>query len=95
LDKSILKAGRNVIAILATPIPKQHDWDNVNTDAGLIQLVTSAEPWKRKLFNGLAQVIVQTTNEPGEIVLTATSPKLGSSTLRFRTEKVSDEKLIY
>ena len=87
LDKSILKPGRNVIAILATPIPKQHDWDNVNTDPGLIQLVKSAEPWKRKLFNGLAQVIVQTTNEPGEIVLTATSPKLGSSTLRFGREK--------
>jgi beta-galactosidase len=61
LDKSILKPGKNLIAILATPIPKKFDWENVNTDPGLIQIVTVAQPWKRKLFNGLAQVIVQAT----------------------------------
>jgi beta-galactosidase len=88
LDKNILKPGKNLIAILATPIGKKYDWDNVNTDPGLIQIVTPAQPWKRKLFNGLAQVIVQTTKEPGEIILTATSPGLQPATIKLQSNKV-------
>ncbi|HWI89961.1 MAG TPA: beta-galactosidase GalA [Flavisolibacter sp.] len=88
IDKSILKAGKNLIAILATPIPKKYDWENVNTDPGLIQIVTAAQPWKRKLFNGLAQVIVQTTKEAGKIVLTATSPGLQPTTIKLQSNKV-------
>lgn len=79
LDKKMLQAGKNSIAIVATPIPRQHDWENVNIDPGLIQLVTPAEPWKRKLFNGLAQVIVQRTKESGHIVLTVTASRLQSA----------------
>jgi beta-galactosidase len=30
-----------------------------------------APVWQRRLFNGLAQIIVQSTKEPGEIKLTA------------------------
>jgi beta-galactosidase len=89
LDKNILKAGKNVIAILATPIPKKHDWESVNTDPGLIQIVTAAQPWKRKLFNGLAQVIVQTTKEAGEIVLTATSSGLQPTSIKLQSGKVT------
>ena len=37
----------------------------------------------RSLFRGLAQVIIQTTATPGEIVLTATSPGLQSAELRI------------
>jgi beta-galactosidase len=37
---------------------------------------TSAPPARRSLFNGLAQVIVQSTREPGEIRLTAKSDGL-------------------
>ena len=34
---------------------------------------------QRSVFNGLAQVIVQSTNQPGSITLTATSPGLAST----------------
>ncbi|HEY1114653.1 MAG TPA: glycoside hydrolase family 2 TIM barrel-domain containing protein, partial [Chitinophagaceae bacterium] len=84
LDKSMLRAGENDIVIVATPIPKKYEWDNVNTDPGVIQLLTPAEPWKRKLFNGLAQVIVQATGEAGEIILTAESPQLQSATIKLK-----------
>lgn len=87
LDANWLKAGRNTIAILATPVGKEHDWDKVNTDPGVIQLFTPPAPWKRKLFNGLAQVIVQTTHEAGEIVLAASSPNLTAATLRLTVDQ--------
>jgi beta-galactosidase len=86
LNKTMLQAGKNSITIVATPILKQHDWDNVNTDPGVIQLVTAAQPWKRKLFNGLAQIIVQTTKEAGEITINATSPNLKTTVLRLNSK---------
>ncbi len=86
LDRKMLQAGKNIITIVATPIPKQHDWDNVNTDPGVIQLFTAAQPWKRTLFNGLAQIIVQTTKEAGEITITATSPNLKTTVLRLNSK---------
>ena len=47
---------------------------------------TTVVDWKRSLFNGLAQVIVQSTREPGEITLTASSPGLSSSVLKLNTQ---------
>ncbi|MCF0177893.1 MAG: DUF4982 domain-containing protein [Bacteroidales bacterium] len=41
---------------------------------------------QRHAFNGLCQVILQTTNEAGEIVLTATSDGLKSSTLKIQSK---------
>lgn len=84
LDKNILKPGKNLVSIIATPIPKINDWDFVNSDPGLIQLVKPAPSWQRKLFNGLAQVIVQTTKESGEIKLVATSPGLESGMIHLK-----------
>lgn len=85
IDPAILQPGKNTISILATPVPKKYDWENVNTDPGVIQLFTPAETWHRKLFNGLAQVLVQTTKEAGEIKLTATSPTLATGSIQLRS----------
>lgn len=41
--------------------------------------------WKRSLFNGLAQVIVQSTGAPGEITLKASSPGLAEGQIQVRT----------
>lgn len=46
LDHSILKPGQNQVDIIATPIPKKYDWDNVNTNPGLIQIFTPRQPGK-------------------------------------------------
>jgi len=83
LDASILHKGINIIAIAATPIIKKFSWSNINTNPGLIQILTPAPLYKRKLFNGLAQVIVQSTGEPGEIILTATGKDLKSFALKI------------
>ncbi|SDT03627.1 beta-galactosidase [Mucilaginibacter mallensis] len=83
LDASLLHPGSNTIAIVATPLLKANIWADVNTDPGLIQLVYPALPYKRKLFNGYAQVIVQSTGQPGTIILKAASPGLKEHTIEI------------
>jgi beta-galactosidase len=73
LNSNDLHIGVNNIAIVATPLLKKYEWDKVNQDPGLIQMIFPAAPWKRKLFNGLAQVIVQSTGAKGKIELSATT----------------------
>ena len=76
LDVSKLKTGKNEIAIVATPYTVAHSWDSPNTDPGVVQVIIPAKNYKRSLFSGFAQVIVQTTKEAGEIKLTAKSEGL-------------------
>ena len=83
LDHSLIHAGFNTIAIIATPLTKKHSWDPLNTNPGLVQLTYPASAWKRKLFSGLAQVIIQSTGEAGQITLIATSPDLKKSELKI------------
>ncbi len=79
-----LKAGKNTIHIVSTPLPKKYDWDVVNTDPGVVQMFKPATSWKRKLFNGLAQVILQATAEPGEIRIHAKSSGVKTATLKLQ-----------
>jgi len=50
-------------------------------------LIYPADSWKRKLFNGLAQVIVQSTGGPGEIIFTAKSGDLTLGELKINAVK--------
>jgi beta-galactosidase len=86
IDLSLLKPGKNNVTIVTVPFVKKHRWDNVNTDPGVIQIITPPSPWNRKLFNGLAQVMVQSTSEAGEITLTATSPGLKPAVLKIQSK---------
>ena len=81
LNAVILKEGKNTIQIVTTPLQRIRDWDVMNTDPGIIQVITPAEPWKRKLFNGYAQVIVQKDGSGKEIVLSATAKGLNTGSL--------------
>jgi beta-galactosidase len=80
LDRSMLQPGRNVVALYVTRFSEANKkmqlfrWDGAGPAA--VQVVTPAASWKRSVFNGLAQVIVQSTAEAGEIRLTATSSGL-------------------
>ncbi|MHB8614837.1 MAG: beta-galactosidase GalA [Candidatus Acidiferrales bacterium] len=59
---------------------------------------SSHEPDKtsrRKAFNGLAQVIVQTQKQPGDIVLTAHSPGLQSATLNITANAASSRPSVF
>jgi beta-galactosidase len=42
--------------------------------------------WKRSLFNGLAQVIVQSTGQPGEVTLTAKSQGVTDGVLKLQIQ---------
>jgi beta-galactosidase len=94
LDKSLLKAGKNNLTIVATPIGKKYDWDFVNTDPGAVQIFTPPATWKRKLFNGLAQIIVQSTGEAGEIVLTANAGDLQPGILKIQSNPVQSGSVV-
>jgi beta-galactosidase len=51
--------------------------------------VMSAGSWKRSLFNGLAQIIVQSTKDAGQITLTATGKDLKQAQLKIQTQPVT------
>jgi beta-galactosidase len=88
LEHNIVKSGRNEYAVVGQRFRKRHQWDEPNTDPGLVQVIYPAEQWKRKLFSGLAQVIVQSTKEAGGIILTASSPVLEPATIKVKTVSV-------
>lgn len=86
IDSKLLLKGKNELTILTSPFVKKHQWDNPNIKPGVIQVLTKAEKSKRKLFNGLAQVIVQSTGLEGEIALKASSPQLNSAKFLIKVQ---------
>ncbi|MFB9080850.1 beta-galactosidase GalA [Flavobacterium procerum] len=84
LNSNILKQGKNTIHIAATPLQKIKDWDVMNTNPGIIQVITPAEPCKRKLFNGYAQIIIQKEDNTKEVVLSASAKGLKMTTLSLK-----------
>jgi Beta-galactosidase/beta-glucuronidase len=86
LDHSFLREGKNIYAIVGTPLVKKFRYDNLNIDPGIIQVCLPEGTPKRKVFHGLAQVIVQSTKDPGEIILTAMSESSLKATLKLRTQ---------
>jgi beta-galactosidase len=89
LDRAMLRKGKNVYAIAGTPLVRRYQYDDLNTDPGIIQVFTPSRPWKRKVFNGLAQVIVQSGQQVGEITLTATARGLSRGVLKIQTQRTS------
>jgi beta-galactosidase len=85
LDHKQIQKGKNVYTLLCTPLRKRYQYDNLNTDPGIIQVVTPAVPWKRKAFNGVAQVIVQGKKEIGSIKLTSSSVGLESVDIQIQS----------
>lgn len=75
-NTAVLKQGANTIQIIAPPLQKVKDWDVMNTDPGIIQVITPSEQWKRKLFNGYAQIIIQKDENAVEAVLSASAKGL-------------------
>ncbi len=88
LDHAIIQPGKNVYAVTGQRFRKRHQYDEPNRDPGLVQVIFPTEQWKRRVFNGLAQVIVQSDRQPGEITLTAASPALKSCHIKIQTQAV-------
>ena len=74
--KKFVHAGDNVIAVGVNNGVGQGGL-NPNVTVKIIGHA-SVPPWSRSLFNGLAQVIVQSTRDAGEIKLTATADGLAA-----------------
>lgn len=81
LDTKLLKQGENSVYIITTPMQKIKDWDVMNTDPGIIQVIIPAENWKRKLFNGYAQIIIEKEDSTKELFLTASAKGLKNATI--------------
>ena len=81
LNPGILRTGRNLVTIFATRFTNPGDrifhWDG--TGPAAVQMVGPAPQWKRSVFNGLAQVIVQSTSQSGKLRLSAASTGLASA----------------
>jgi beta-galactosidase len=86
LDHKIIKQGRNVFIVVGTPFVKTWQWEELNTYPGVVQVYQPHEPWQRKVFNGLAQIIIQPGRDAGKIVLGATSSGLKTATVSIKTE---------
>jgi len=71
LDPAQLVAGVNRVQLIVTPFDDKLNHIPELTQFGSVHAFTPAPAARRSLFNGLAQVIVQSTREPGAIRLTA------------------------
>jgi beta-galactosidase len=89
LDPGLLRPGTNVIAIVATPLASGRESRDSMEKPAAIRVVIPPAHWKRSLFNGLAQIIVQSTREPGEIILTAKGHGLTSGVFRIESQPAS------
>lgn len=89
LDHKLLTPGRNEYAVVGQRFRKRHQWDEPNTDPGLVQTVSPSPRWKRSVFAGLAQVIVQSTKEPGDVIVKASAEGLLQSVLTLHTQPVT------
>ena len=85
--KKLLRAGENVLAVTLA---------NYGPAAGLnkgVALRLQDNPakvaWSRSVFNGLAQIIVQSSKEPGTLKLTARAKGLSSTSLPIATRAVA------
>ncbi len=82
LQTGLLKATGNTLTIEATPFPVWRDREGLaQIHPASFRLKTPAAQWKRKVFNSLAQVILSSTGDSGEMTLRATADGLGSDTL--------------
>jgi beta-galactosidase len=87
LDHSILNKGKNTVVYTGKPLVKQQQWEVISTDPGTVKVYNPAPQWKRKTFNGLAQVIIRTTKEAGEISLSANSGYLTPASLQLLSKE--------
>jgi beta-galactosidase len=88
LSKDILKEGRNSYAVVGKELLRRHKWEELNQDPGSIRTVVPADGWKRSLFSGKAQVIVQTAKKAGELTLKVSSPGLAPAVLKLDAKAV-------
>ncbi len=90
--KKVLRPGENTIAVALG------NWSGAGgiSKGAWLQLQSEPAPvqWQRSVFNGLAQIIVQSSREPGELSLTAKSVDLKPATLKISTERATSRPAV-
>jgi beta-galactosidase len=82
--KRVLHAGDNIIAV---GVKNDGGEGGLSPDVNVEIIGQPVEqPWSRSLFNGLAQIIVQSTKDAGEIKLTASADGLQSAIAAITTQ---------
>lgn len=84
-DINLLHKGKNTIVFEGKPFIKRTEWEEININPGVVKVLFPAPQWKRKVFNGLAQIIIKTTKQAGEITLTATSEGMIPAVLKINS----------
>ena len=66
LTSDLVRAGRNVLVVSATPYENDRARERAKkVPHAVLRVETAPPPWSRRLFNGLAQVIVQSERPAG------------------------------
>ena len=86
LDSAQLVAGVNRVQLLVTPFDDKRNHIPELTRVGAVRVTPPAPPARRSLFNGLAQVIVQTTRQAGVLRLTAKAAGLAPAESTVSTQ---------
>jgi beta-galactosidase len=87
LAADTFRPGKNMIAIVVAGVQgNRGGQDGSQGSPGLVRMTIPPAPWKRSLFNGLAQVIVQSTGQPGEITLTAKSQGVADGLMKLQEQ---------
>ncbi|HEX6766957.1 MAG TPA: DUF4982 domain-containing protein, partial [Polyangiaceae bacterium] len=81
LSRDALRDGKNALTVVATPYENGRARERAQKGPPAVLRIDALPHWRRRLFNGLAQVIVQSTDEPGPMGLRATSPGLAPAEL--------------
>jgi beta-galactosidase len=82
--KPFLRAGENTIAVA---VANRYGPGGINIGVALETRQNPPPPqWRRSVFNGLAQLIVQSSKQPGQLKLTATSAGLNSASVTLETK---------
>ena len=87
-DRNLIHKGKNTIVFEGKPLVKKTEWEEINTNPGTIKIYNPVPQWKRETFNGLAQIIVKTTKQSGEITLKATLAGMIPATLKLNSNSV-------
>ena len=88
LEGAQLKETNILAYVVATPrdgVQGMFDRSVGTSKWGVLRATAPAAPWQRRVFNGWAQVIVQSTGQAGEAGLTAKAPGLAPATIRFQS----------
>jgi beta-galactosidase len=82
--KSILQPGENTVAVV---VANYGSAGGLSKGASLLfQDKPELPQWQRSVFNGLAQIIVQSSKTPGQIRLTARADGLSPATATLKTQ---------